>query len=442
MPIDFTHRPSPSNRRPKLCLLVPSYNRAAKLAELLGCLASQCAGCGDDVVVMVSDNASPDDTGQVLEQAVTRHPWLRYHRQPVNLGAEGNMQWLVRNAPDAEYLWLFGDDDLLEPGAIARVLDLLAAEAPAWLFLPHQWFDADRRPCGGSPVPPALERHATPGDLYRAWTHWLTFISATILRAEAMREAVDAIETQSAYAPFLWFFRAGGEGPCLVADACLLHGSSEISWGERRHLIMTLDFTSLHEEGLHTQVSAEEFGASLDTLYVDGFGLDLWEQVPVERLSRAVARFPHSRSLRRYLWEIARRRGASEALPVLDAAARAAGADTRAAELVAHGEAAFAAGDTGRAIQSFQTALAEMPTCVPAWNDLAVVLHGTGQAGAAQIIENALFASPDDLDSLVNRAAILLAQGDRDGARADAQRACALYPESAEAGQVLALTTA
>ncbi|MEA2322016.1 MAG: hypothetical protein QOD81_1866 [Solirubrobacteraceae bacterium] len=423
-----------------LSICVPTYNRATDLAALLQCLEREIAG-RRDVVVLIADNASTDATPGLLRAAARRNPWLRVHRQPENLGAVGNLAWLAANAPDCEYLWLFGDDDLIVEGGLATVVELLERERPAWLFLPHRWFDPLGNPGHGSPAPGVVERYATGGDLYRAYHHWLTFLTASIQRTGPLTAAIREIDTANEYVPLLWFFRAGLQGPCVVAADDLVHGSPAISWADRAHRIQTLDFTALYDDGLHAGVSAEDFGRSLDGLYRDGWGLDLWRRVPVEPLIEAVRRFPQSQGLRDYLFTIARETGRRDALPVLDEAARAVGVEAEATARVQAGEDAFAAGDLDAAIARFRAAAARMPTLVTAWNDLAVALHGLGHADAdaGDAIEAAVFVAPDDLDARLNRASIRLGLGDRTGASADAARALELDPGNADATELLAL---
>src|SRR4051812_26285445 len=109
---------------PLLCICVPTFNRAPDLANLLACLEREI-GARDDVIVHISDNASPDGTEALLADAAARLPWLRVFRQSENVGPFANLQWLIDNAPPARYLWLFGDDDVIVPGALATIMDVL-----------------------------------------------------------------------------------------------------------------------------------------------------------------------------------------------------------------------------------------------------------------------------------------------------------------------------
>jgi abequosyltransferase len=76
------------------------------------------------VEVVIVDGASPDNTAQVIDSFVRRCPAVRYFREPTNSGVDQDFDKAVCYA-NGEYCWLMSDDDLLAPGAIARVLEIL-----------------------------------------------------------------------------------------------------------------------------------------------------------------------------------------------------------------------------------------------------------------------------------------------------------------------------
>jgi glycosyltransferase involved in cell wall biosynthesis len=394
---------------PLLCICVPTYGRAGHVADLLALLTREI-GDRDDVVVLVSDNASPDGTAEVLAAHAARSPWLRVHRQDENVGPFRNLQWLIEHAPASEYLWCFGDDDRVLPGALAHTVELLREHHPTWLFNPYDSIDRDGVVGGGSPVPGVVQHYADAPAMYREWHHWLTFLSSSVVRTEAMQRAVRDTTAENAYLPLLWAFRAALHGPCMVAAEPAIRASQDISWADVAHLYQTLHFTSLFDDGLCLGLTEEEFGTTLDGLYVNGFGDWQWRKVPLERLVEAVRRFPQSQGLRRLLWEIAGEQERPDVLSDLDAACRAMGLHRPVAELVAAGERAFAAGELPQAARLFAEATELMPTSAPAWNGLAVAGFYTGDPEAVAAAQAALFVAPDDADALANHAAISAAQ--------------------------------
>ena len=110
---------------PELTICIPSYNRAALLGELLERIATELKdGLSDRVEVVVSDNASPDHTQAIAESYREHIQRFIYVRQTENIGPDRNFLASVA-AASGKYCWLMGDDDMPEPGGIARVLQVI-----------------------------------------------------------------------------------------------------------------------------------------------------------------------------------------------------------------------------------------------------------------------------------------------------------------------------
>lgn len=108
-------------RRPLLSICFTTYNRAAWLAVSLRRALEQTAPYGDQVEVVVCDNASPDDTPAVVARHIDA-PQLRAYRNPVNVGMLGNLGVTARHAR-GRFIWVLGDDDLLIEGVVEDVLE-------------------------------------------------------------------------------------------------------------------------------------------------------------------------------------------------------------------------------------------------------------------------------------------------------------------------------
>jgi abequosyltransferase len=106
---------------PTLSLCIPTLNRAAFIGQTLRSILDQATQA---IEVVVCDNASTDDTEQVVRSYATNFNNIRYVRQPHSVGMDENFDFAVESAR-GEYCWLMPDDDLLRPGAIARVLAIL-----------------------------------------------------------------------------------------------------------------------------------------------------------------------------------------------------------------------------------------------------------------------------------------------------------------------------
>ncbi|MHB9146734.1 MAG: glycosyltransferase family 2 protein [Symbiobacteriia bacterium] len=103
---------------PLLSICIPTYNRAEFLAQTLDSIFTDAT---EGVEVVIADNASEDETRQVIAQYSIVHPNIRYFRWDTNIGAEANFLRAVEVAR-GEYCWLMGSDDTIKPSAVARVL--------------------------------------------------------------------------------------------------------------------------------------------------------------------------------------------------------------------------------------------------------------------------------------------------------------------------------
>jgi hypothetical protein len=105
-----------------LTIAIPTFNRPDKVRRLCSEIYKQVCSQGleDRVTILVSDNSdklSIDDTYQHINRIV-------YVRNTMESSYDNNIVNLFENCK-TDYMWLFGDDDLLEEDAIKNVLAVL-----------------------------------------------------------------------------------------------------------------------------------------------------------------------------------------------------------------------------------------------------------------------------------------------------------------------------
>jgi glycosyltransferase involved in cell wall biosynthesis len=120
--LESFHPFPPVTRLPKplLSICVTTYNRAAWLSHSLPLILKQTQPYQDVVEVVVCDNASPDNTRDVV-RGLGHYANLYYHRNEKNVGMLGNLAVSSKKGR-GKYIWVIGDDDLLVEGTIERVL--------------------------------------------------------------------------------------------------------------------------------------------------------------------------------------------------------------------------------------------------------------------------------------------------------------------------------
>lgn len=169
--------------RPLLSICIPTYNREVFLRE---CLASlQIEGLWGQVEVVVSDNASTDQTLNVLEEFRDVLP-LRWIIQAENLGADRNFDAVIAEA-GGEYCWLLGSDDAVVIDALPRLIELLRKYRTDVLQFGYVQADVSLRPLRrawpyAGVIPQSKEALALHLGSLPTLSLLFTFISAYVFR--------------------------------------------------------------------------------------------------------------------------------------------------------------------------------------------------------------------------------------------------------------------
>jgi Glycosyl transferase family 2 len=94
---------------PRVSIGLPVYNGQHLLPRALDSILRQVFA---DFEVIISDNCSTDDTTAVCEDYAKRDRRIRYVRQPGNLGAAANFNFVFRQARGEYFKWAAHDDQL------------------------------------------------------------------------------------------------------------------------------------------------------------------------------------------------------------------------------------------------------------------------------------------------------------------------------------------
>jgi glycosyltransferase involved in cell wall biosynthesis len=125
---------------PRITVGMPVYNGAATIGASIEALLAQTFG---DFELAVSDNASTDSTGDVVQALARRDPRIRYVRQARNVGANRNFSFVAREAR-GEFLKWASASDWCAPTFLERCLVALERDPGAVLAAPRtRLFEGD-----------------------------------------------------------------------------------------------------------------------------------------------------------------------------------------------------------------------------------------------------------------------------------------------------------
>lgn len=131
-------------KRPLLSVCISTYNRGPWLSVNLKNLFAQIPLPMSEVEFLVVDNASTDNTEDVVSEYIAREDF-RFVRNVKNVGMLGNLTVTAQEAC-GDYVWILGDDDLLKDGAILRVLGVIKSHPGVSLIYPNYGYTHEKDP--------------------------------------------------------------------------------------------------------------------------------------------------------------------------------------------------------------------------------------------------------------------------------------------------------
>ncbi len=109
--------------KPQVTIGLITYNGAPHIRRALDSLLVQTY---TNFELLISDNASTDETPDICREYAARDPRIRYIRQEKNIGAAGNL-YFAPHAARGEYFMWAGDDDWWDKRFVEALVEKLEA---------------------------------------------------------------------------------------------------------------------------------------------------------------------------------------------------------------------------------------------------------------------------------------------------------------------------
>ena len=103
---------------PLVSVGLPTFNRASSLTKAVNSVLQQTY---PNIQLIISDNASTDETQSICEKFSQDDQRVTYIRQKANLGAANNFTEVLRQSTGEYFMWL-GDDDWIDPSYISECI--------------------------------------------------------------------------------------------------------------------------------------------------------------------------------------------------------------------------------------------------------------------------------------------------------------------------------
>ncbi len=123
----------------KFSVVIPTRSRVTYLRSCIKSVLTAVANADCEVEVLISDNASNDNTGEVVDAFC--HPALRYVRRPKRLSMRMNFEACLNEVTGTHVIFI-GDDDAVLPHGLAilrQVIEQTGANIVNWTLPGYSW---------------------------------------------------------------------------------------------------------------------------------------------------------------------------------------------------------------------------------------------------------------------------------------------------------------
>ena len=104
-----------------LSICIPTYNRAVCLQECLESILLSAKGFEDKIEINILDNASRDNTEEVVRKYQARYKFINYKKRLNAVNVNENI-FEAASLSTGSYIWVFGDDDKVVSTAVSKVM--------------------------------------------------------------------------------------------------------------------------------------------------------------------------------------------------------------------------------------------------------------------------------------------------------------------------------
>lgn len=203
--------------KPFLTFAIPTWNRQREVTVCVESIASQIKETIRHVTIIVQDDCSTDGTRQAIEDLQAKYPFIQYRCTEKRTDYSAAFRSLFTVA-DSEWVWTFGDDDMLMPGALDKMLKVLTDTDCEFIHVAE------------------TGREAGSGKMYKGtllnlcnsfgWLDMTGFITGNVIKCDRLREVAASprwdFYAKSAFVHSCAFLEVLRDSQCALLDVPLI----------------------------------------------------------------------------------------------------------------------------------------------------------------------------------------------------------------------------
>lgn len=267
-----------------LTIGIPTFNRAPFLDICLNSLFSQIKSVEQYITVYVADNASTDNTCEIISKYIKLGFSIKYYKQDENLGMDGNFISLYEKC-DTRFFWLLSDDDFVLPNSLQQIVELLNTEDPGLVHLVSMWYSdvVDYNKINN--IQFKVVKYTKPIDIFERVNYWFTFISGNIVNKSLVAAKIDPYVFKNTYLSQLaWIVPAVFEQkPNFVIEKPVIACRSNNSGGYKLAAVFAKNYHRILKELIKNDCPQYILPITLNNLFEKFFPLFIHTMVNADK---------------------------------------------------------------------------------------------------------------------------------------------------------------
>jgi len=241
------------NSKPILSVIIPTYNRVKFLETTVNGFISQITegNFQEEVEIVIGNDAAFDEkTNEYLKKLEVSYPFIKTFTNEKNLGLSGNVVKLVETA-QGDFIWLFGEDDLITPLSVKRALESIKEDNPNIIIfntinitslddsnLKYETWGDDRLSIKEDLFVESFKGNEKKLSYIKNWLYLTNLISAAAFKKDLflsnLQKAKKYVRFESVYlfqAPLIVGMAKQGRIK-MISKRCVLHRKNETHWSK------------------------------------------------------------------------------------------------------------------------------------------------------------------------------------------------------------------
>lgn len=224
-----------------LTICIPTYNRSDHVIAHLELFLKELSSYQTLVDIKVADDFSEQKHKDRLARYHDENGFFSLEFNSENLGLIGNINSLCLKS-ESQYVWFLGDDDVVKPGALSEIVEILISTEVDFLFLNYDvFYEIPERSFSTNQMlgfkGQLTEDRNFVVEFFKKNGTACMFMSSGIHKVDWIRALINTDREPSITDPLLFFFKSG-QGSVYVEERVLvLDRLSGILWRDQQRSV-------------------------------------------------------------------------------------------------------------------------------------------------------------------------------------------------------------